>query len=313
MTLEELLEEIREEVEIIHSNDFELEVTESTSVPNHSDSDLTYSNFDNKTKKVKKVKTAILFIDIRRSTKISLSKDAKTMAKLYDSFTRSMIRIAEHYGGKVRNIIGDRIMVVFDWATCGVSSIETALAMHKTVKEIINKNFDGNRINCGIGIDSGEVLVTKCGIIKKGAENAHYKNLTWSGTIANTASKLTDSANKYISNSKTIQGANVGFIYPWNNGEWTWVFYNTEKLVEELRKGITFSPTINYPSKYFQSLFHTTQTEYDSFSFPPILLTKSVLDELKTENSEHHLLKRGKIKKINKKIEGVIKDIYGIQ
>lgn len=138
MTIEELLKDIKEEVEIIHSDSFELEVSESTSVPNHSDSDLTYSNFDNKTKKVKKVKTAILFIDIRRSTKISLSNDAKTMAKLYDSFTRSMIKIAEHFGGKVRNIIGDRVMVVFDWATCGVNSIEAAIAMHKTVKEIIN-------------------------------------------------------------------------------------------------------------------------------------------------------------------------------
>lgn len=309
----ELKEELNEEISAIHSSDFELEISESTMVPNHSDSQLTYSNFDSKIKKVKRVKTSILFIDIRKSTEISLKNSPETMAKLYSSFTRSMIRVAEFHGGKVRNIIGDRVMVVFDWAKCGEQSVNTAISMNEIITELINKKFTEARVSCGIGIDSGEVLVTKCGVIKRGVENAHYKNLTWSGKVANVASKLTDVAGKYVSNSKTIDGAQVGFIYPWNNGDWTWQFLQTEKLVEELRKGVTFSPMIKYPSDYFQSLFYTTKTEYDSYTFPKILITENVLKELRTENNDHLILKIGKLREIKRSIEGINLKVYGLQ
>jgi adenylate cyclase len=46
-------------------------------------------------KKVKTIETCVLFIDIRKSTAISLKNDAIKMTKLYSSFSRSMIKIAE--------------------------------------------------------------------------------------------------------------------------------------------------------------------------------------------------------------------------
>lgn len=311
MIKKELLNEIEEEVKEIHSDDFEFEVIESSSVPTDSDSNLTFANFDSKTKKVKRIKTAILFIDIRKSTKISLKNDEVTMAKLYTSFTRSLIKVAEAHNGYIRNIIGDRLMVAFDYGTCATKAVETAINMNEVVKTILNKNFNESRISCGIGIDCGEVLVTKCGVIKKGNENSHYKNLTWSGTIANVASKLTDQANKSLSKYETIQGANVGFIYPWNNGEWTWTFMTCKEIIDKLREGVTYSPQINYPDKYFNSLYHTTETKSDYFSFPPILLTESVRHDLQIENAKHPALRN--MIKISKKITNVNKDIYGIK
>lgn len=311
MIKDELLKEIEQEVKDIHSDSFTLEVIESSSIPTDSDSNLTFANFDTNSKKVKRIKTAILFIDIRKSTKISLKNDEITMAKLYTSFTRSLIKVAESHGGYIRNIIGDRLMVLFDYGKCATNAIETAINMNEVVRKILNKNFKSSRISCGIGIDCGEVLVTKCGVIKKGNENSHYKNLTWSGTIANVSSKLTDQANKSVSTSETIHGANVGFVYPWNNGEWTWTFIKCKELIDKLREGRTFSQTIIYPDKYFNSLFHTTETKSDYYSFPPILLTESVRKDLQIENNKHPALNQ--MIKITKNIENVNKVVYGLK
>jgi adenylate cyclase len=127
---------------------------------------------------------------------MNLCHKPRTLAKLYSSFIRSMARGSEYYGGKVRNIIGDRLMVVFDKENCYLNSIKTAILLNSIAQYTINKKFVHNDFKCGIGIDYGKMLVTKAGIIKYGHENENYKSLVWLGRPANIASKLTDLANK---------------------------------------------------------------------------------------------------------------------
>ena len=208
MNLENFLQEINDEVKLINSSSFDITVAETEEVPNPDDRGLTYENLDYNTKKCKTIKTCVLYIDIRKSTQLCNIHKNSTLVKLYSSFIRSMVKAGEFYGGKVRNIVGDRVMVVFDSDNCFVNAVETAVLMNTIATNIINKHFKNNEVRCGIGIDYGEMLVSKVGTIKQGKENSQYKSLVWLGNTANIASKLTDVANK-DSNSNILMTKSV--------------------------------------------------------------------------------------------------------
>lgn len=198
MSLEDLKTEFDNDVKTILSSDFEVTVTDTYFVPTINTEGITYPNLDTKEIKTKKIETCVLYIDIRKSTELSLSSKPKTLTKLYASFMRIMVKAARYYGGHVRNIIGDRIMVVFDYVDSCKNAVHTAFVLNSVAKYVLNKHFRDSEIKCGIGIDFGEMLVSKGGIIKNGDENSTYKSLVWLGTTANIASKLTDLANKTV-------------------------------------------------------------------------------------------------------------------
>ena len=205
MELKDFLQDINDDVKAINNSDFTVEVIETKYVPNPDDKDLTYENFDTKTKKCKSIETCVLYIDIRKSTELSNIHRNSTLVKLYSSFIRSMVKAGERYGGKVRNIVGDRVMVVFDSDDCFTNAVNTAVLMNTIATRIIDKHFKNNEVKCGIGIDYGKMLVTKVGTIKQGKENSQYKSLVWLGNAANIASKLTDVANKPINDNKNAE------------------------------------------------------------------------------------------------------------
>lgn len=308
MDYSDFLDELDGEVEEIHASYFGVEITDTLYVPSQDDTNLTYENFDILSKKVKTIETCVLFIDIRKSTAISLKNDAIKMTKLYSSFSRSMIKIAEKTGGKVRNIIGDRVMVVYDSIGCCEKAIETAVLMNTVTKNIINKHFKDASVKCGIGISYGEMLVSKCGSIKHGKENSHYKYLVWAGKTANIASKLTDSANKYFSNSKEISGYRVGFKYPWDNN-WTWKFY-TNKEFEENIEILYSNNQMKFKNQYFMSFYSSSETKYDNYTLQPILITKTVFEKLKSENIYNRYI--NSFTKITRNIENIGEDVYGL-
>ena len=118
MTVKDFLEVINDEVRTVVSSDFEIEVVETDFVPNFNDSSITFDNLDTKTKRCKLLESCVLYVDIRNSARISAARQPQTLAKLYSSFVRSMIAAARYNGGHIRNIIGDRVMVVFDKEDC---------------------------------------------------------------------------------------------------------------------------------------------------------------------------------------------------
>lgn len=187
-------------------------ITETDVVPNVDDPDITYPNLVEKEQRCKLIETCVLYVDIRRSTDLSFSHRQSTLTKLYSSFVRAMARCGGYHDGKVRNIVGDRLMVIFDKAECFANAVDTAILMNSTSQYILNKHFSHGEVKCGIGIDHGKMLASKVGIIKKGVENTANKSIVWLGRPANVASKLTDRANRTTYNSvPTIQ---EGFHYP---------------------------------------------------------------------------------------------------
>lgn len=308
MSIDTLLNNLDEEIETIHSSNFEIEITETKFVPNFNDSNLTFENFDTKKKKVKTIETCVLFIDIRKSTSLNLKHYPQTMAKLYSSFIRGMIKAAEYYNGKIRNIIGDRIMVVFNSDYCFTNAVNTAILMNTISQEIINKKFKNNAFTCGIGIDYGKMMVAKCGTVKQGHENANYKSLVWLGRPANIASKLTDEANK-TSTSYSKDVIRVGFHYPFTD---KWLWHN--KSVKEFEENVEIlypSYNMKYKDDHFASFYGTTETKSNYDSTPPILMTKNVYNGYKKENPNTNSIKNGWWKKQTRKIKDFSGTVYG--
>lgn len=194
--MEDFLNEINQDIKDIFR--YNIETTNAYVVPTRHDTSLTFPIGADK--KGKLLETCVLMIDIRNSTKISrvLKKDKVKLGKIYSSFIYTMTNIADEYGF-ARNIVGDRVMVVFEPNNCFVDAINCAAVMYSVATRILAKHTGLEEFKIGIGIDYGEMLVLKTGIQKKDHEQSEHKGLVWVGDVANTASKLCDFANKEYS------------------------------------------------------------------------------------------------------------------
>ena len=192
--IEDLLNRVSNDVDDILQKDFSF--VHTASVPQVDDSNLTYeSGMD---KKGEEINTCVLFVDIRNSVALNKESKTKTMGRIYTAFTKSVISAADKCGGQVRNIIGDRVMIVFPESNCYQNAVECAITINHIAKKIINEKLEGHDFSCGIGIDYGLMRCIKVGKIKRGAPCQDYKNLVWIGRPANMASRLCDNANKEV-------------------------------------------------------------------------------------------------------------------
>ncbi|MDF2930843.1 MAG: hypothetical protein K0R36_174 [Chryseobacterium sp.] len=197
MNVKDLLKEMESQIVDIQNTDFEY--LTSSIIPNRNDPGLTFGRGE--IKKGKLIKTCVLYVDIRNSVKMTELHHNKTMAKLYTVFTNGVIRAAKEFNGHIRNIIGDRVMIVFEPQNCFTNAIDCAITINH-LSQIINRKFTLVDFKCGIGIDYGDMRVLKVGIHVKGTNGIENKGLVWTGKPANYASRLTDFANKEIVETK---------------------------------------------------------------------------------------------------------------
>ncbi len=274
MILKDFLQQISDDVKAVNASDFDVQVIETQVVPATDDKDITYENFDTRQKKCKLIETCVLYIDIRKSTELSLSHYPKTLTKLYSSFAKSMVKSARYYGGHIRNIIGDRVMVVFDSEKCFTNAVCTAILMNTIAANIINKHFKNNEVKCGIGIDYGKMLVTKVGTIKQGIDNPDYKALVWLGKPANIASKLTDIANK----EKSEKVVSEGYYYPLTD-KWAWVDISHDSFIDNL-ESLHSGELLKHKKPYFRAFIK----DISKIMSCPILMTEMVYQGFCREN-----------------------------
>lgn len=194
MAVASILEEIENDVRDVVITNFVYNNTRC--VPNRSDEGLTYEK--GQEKKGKEIETCVLYVDIRNSVALTEKHHNQTMGRVYTAFTKAVLKVARHHNGHTRNIIGDRVMVVFPSENCFTNAVECAISINHISKKIINKHFNNVDFKCGIGIDFGNLRVIKVGIQRRGYEKGENKGLVWVGYPANIASRLTDVANKTI-------------------------------------------------------------------------------------------------------------------
>ena len=188
----ELQKEIGGEVDGIIKNNTSFD--SCTEVPKVTDQNLTYPR--HKERKGKIINTCVLFVDIRESVLKNNIHRAPTLAKMYSSFIYGVLRIAKEYNGHVRNIIGDRVMVVFDENDCCNNAIKCAGSILFFCRKEMGKTIPKDCFDCGVGIHYGTMNVIKVGLTDRSDEHDEYQNLVWIGEPANLASRLTDMAGK---------------------------------------------------------------------------------------------------------------------
>ena len=150
--------------------------------------------------KVYQTNATILFIDIRKSTLLTDMSKPQSMVKIYRSFMRTCVDCVRKNDGVTRQFLGDRIMGVFvdkkdddgNIICRGVdNALNAARAMQTCIDFSLNKflksNVNNKLIECGIGIDSGSILVTKVGMygLENDEEKENETDCVWVGKVTN--------------------------------------------------------------------------------------------------------------------------------
>ena len=302
-SVQDLLSQVSADVDDIIQKDFTfIHVTE---VPQVDDANLTYES--GKDKRGEEIDTCVLFVDIRNSVALNSESKTKTMGRIYTAFTKSVISAADKCGGLVRNIIGDRVMVVFPEADCYQNAVECAITINHIAQKIINQKLQGHDFKCGIGIDYGKIRCIKVGKIKKGAANQDYKNLVWIGRPANMASRLCDNANKEVQMFKVEYRKLMpvmGLLAPQSILSGKFEF-------REVTEYMTAEQLTELISKIGLSNIHLIIKEGMPEKRKPILVSKDVYDGYKKACPEADSIKNHWWHEDNKYIRNVDFKVYG--
>jgi class 3 adenylate cyclase len=143
----------------------------------------------------KEVELAMLFIDVKESTKIVDAFRLKTAARMYQSFLRAVTLISLKNNGEVRSFNGDGVLVTFYGDSKCNNAVRSALQMMDFINSVLkprlrtyfsnNKQAQNLVFDCGIGIDVGNVFV-----VRGGAKGNDNNDLVWVGNPTNYAVKL---------------------------------------------------------------------------------------------------------------------------
>jgi class 3 adenylate cyclase len=139
----------------------------------------------------KRMEAAILFFDLENFTTISSTLSNEDVLYVLNIIIPAMMHITQYWKGEVEKNTGDGIMAIFGTETrnsftIARDAIEAAMAMRYVMyndiwPKLINEDLP--LMNFRIGIDMGDVLISRIGI--------HGLNhLTVVGDAANRASKL---------------------------------------------------------------------------------------------------------------------------
>lgn len=282
-------------------------------VPGLDDNNLTYGN--GQAKKGVDINTCVLFVDIRNSVQLTKEKQVKTMGKIYSVFTQCMLLAAQQEGGYVRNIIGDRVMIVFPPDNCYTNAVNCAITINHIAK-IIGKQFNGIEFKCGIGIDYGKMSVMKVGIEKKGAENDDNKGLIWVGYPANFASRLTDCANKEFTYIRYYVDAEFYEYHYFNNpllGGKPNGWHRSKKIftAEELASSLQPSQYGGFLTTSLCKNVRTIERREVKYKYSPILISETVYLGLAKEKPNRPSIKNKQWRKENRGIPDLEFSVWG--
>ena len=316
--MKEILSEIEADIRDIKVKNFQY--TSTKEVPSRHDTSLTFERGVDKIGK--EIETCVLYVDIRNSVELNRRHQTQTMGRIYTAFSKAMLKIARYHNGYVRNIIGDRVMIVFPQDNCYKNAVDCAISIYHISHYLINKVFAEVDFKCGIGIDYGNLKVIKVGLSRRGSEGFDNKNLVWVGYPANIASRLTDVANKTIDNSRV----KVKY-YPYNLLRYIPFLSpfgltprSTDKIHqdipredlltnEEFAQKISFNDTLGVT--YSEGKFIRFDKVESKIDFPPILMTTRVFTGFKAENPTRKDITENFWKKVNNhNIKNVDVDVY---
>ena len=132
----------------------------------------------------------ILMCDIRSFTSISEINQPEDVVGFLNTYFTHMVNIVKKYGGTVDKFIGDAIMVLFgapiSYNDNAQRAVQAAIEMYAQLDQISTGNMkfpEGIKLDIGIGIHYGDVIVGNIGSIDK-------TSYTVIGDTVNLASRL---------------------------------------------------------------------------------------------------------------------------
>lgn len=131
-----------------------------------------------------------VFIDMKGSTRLSISTDPKSTASCYQLFTETTIRILYELDTPYIDVKGDGVFGIFndkDSYKALVSAVSMKTFCEKTFIPLVEKKT-GKKLGVHIGIDRKSVLVRKFGL--KAVGRSDRQNEVWTGKPVNMAVKL---------------------------------------------------------------------------------------------------------------------------
>ena len=166
----------------------------------------------NDSNKIYRGKVSVLFVDMRESTKLPEQYDADQLVKIYRSYIRVVVQAIRKSGGVVRDFMGDGVLALFVDNEDGLSedkAVHAARYITTAIDKFLNPVLDSkikHRISCGIGINTGEVSLSKVGMRgKELVDNSENEfGIAWIGNCTNLACKQSSAVECgtiFISNS----------------------------------------------------------------------------------------------------------------
>jgi adenylate cyclase len=308
VNIPEFKKDVADEDSTILNTSFSIQITDTNTVPHSDDGAITFPNLDEKTQGVKVVETTVLYVDMRRSTELSLKHHPRTVAKLYSAFVRAMTRCAEMFGGEVRGIIGDRVMMLFDKSNCFSNAIDTAVLINSVCTYVINQHFTHSQVTFGIGIDYGRMLATKTGVRRHGSAQQSYRSLVWLGRPANVASKLTDNANKP---EEPYEMPKVRVAFNYGTGSLTYETVAAWDFVQDFAPRNPVTGTIPHKNPAFHSFEVVKEKIILRPKTPAILMSKRVYDGYKNERPLAEEIVNNWYKRVPHTFDDVPDAVYG--
>jgi class 3 adenylate cyclase len=323
MSVKNILLEIEQDIVDVYRTNFVY--SDTALVPNAEDPGLTYER--GAEKKGKKLTSCVLYVDIRNSVALTEKHHSLTMGKIYTSFTKAILKVARHHGGHTRNIIGDRVMIVFPEKDCFTHAVDCAISINHIIQKQIRNQFSQVDFKCGIGIDYGELKIIKVGIQRYGTESGENKGLVWTGYPANIASRLTDNANKvsevsvfevlwYPSNPLAIPlflSLESMIAKRFGYSQQQPLYQSTAQTVtmtaEEFINGVTHQKNGEFIMNGGKVISFSKATK--QISFPPILMTEIVYNEYKKANKDRLDIKNNFWTEQLHNIKNVTSKVYG--
>lgn len=186
-----LKEEITAKVkEIIDTN---VTIEDVNYIPDITDNKLTFNGAG------VKFYAAVLYIDMRGSTKVLNKHNRPTIAKIHKAYLHTTVKIATSLGGDVRSFNGDSVLAFFHGNT--KQAINNAVKAAMQIRFMIASEQSGinqllskySAVDFGIGVDFGKILCSKIGV---GGENT-TQDLIWIGNAVNRSTVISDQCCSY--------------------------------------------------------------------------------------------------------------------
>ena len=145
----------------------------SDAIPGFQSSKLEFGSYDREN-------FAVLFVDMRNSTKRAVDFGPEITFLTMHVYLCALLEVVNHYKGKVVDITGDGLMVMWGGRiaresednmvkvraiqNAGLCGLDMLKVREKVINKIIEKEHLGTPINIGVGVTFDSVIVTKIGI-----------------------------------------------------------------------------------------------------------------------------------------------------